>query len=448
MERREWMGSMIGAAGLIAAGGRASRGASETQDAEQPPVSEAAGARSSPKIRDVRAILTAPAGIRLVVVKVETDQDGLYGLGCATFTQRAKLVVQAVDEFLKPFLVGKRAFDIEDIWQSSHVSSYWRNGPVLNNALSGVDMALWDILGKETGQPVYQLFGGKARQFVPTYRHASSESIDGLEEQVRRYMEQGYRHVRIQYAGYGVRRDHVEREAPPNRRTRRYNTFAYTDAVPRMFAAMRERVGDEVELLHDVHERIPPIQAIRLVKRVEPYRPFFIEDPFSPEDVAYFRQLRQQSAVPLAMGELFTNPREWMPLVRERLIDFMRVHLSMIGGLTPARKLAAVCEAFGIRTAWHGPGDLSPVGHAANVHLDLAVPNFGIQEARDFRQAERDVFPGAPELADGSYQPIERPGLGVDLDEELAARFPPTDETPFDMHWGNLRLRDGTVIRP
>ena len=135
-------------------------------------------------------------------------------------------------------------------------------------------------------------------------------------------------------------------------------------------------------------------------------------------------------------------------LFRSRLIDFIRVHLSQIGGLTMARKLAAFCEWYAVRTAWHGPGDVSPVGHAVNVHLDLACPNFGIQEAREFNQAERDVFPGCPELKNGYYHANDRPGLGIDLDEKLAAKFPISDDPPFDFRWGNVRRRDGTIVKP
>ena len=155
-------------------------------------------------ITDVRSILTAPAGIRLVVVRVDTNQPGLYGLGCATFTQRARVVTTAVDEYLRPFLLGKNPLDIEDIWQSSFVSSYWRNGPVLNNAISGVDMALWDILGKHAGLPVYRLLGGKCRDAVDTYRHATGETFEEVEDSVRGFQEEGYRHVRIQVAVPGA----------------------------------------------------------------------------------------------------------------------------------------------------------------------------------------------------------------------------------------------------
>ncbi|MHC4176110.1 MAG: enolase C-terminal domain-like protein [Planctomycetota bacterium] len=405
------------------------------------------------RITDVKTILTAPAGIRLVVVKVTTNEPGLYGLGCATFTQRARVVQTAVDRYLKPFLLGKDPLRIEDVWQSSFVSSYWRNGPVLGNALSGVDIALWDILGKRAGLPVYQLLGGKCRMAVDTYRHAGGGSFERVEQQVRAYMGQGYRHVRVQVSvprlsTYGVKENNGDADPPANRRGRVWEPKPYVRLVPRLFEHLRNKLGDEVELLHDIHERVPPILAIQLAKDLEPYHPFFLEDPFSPEDIGYFRHLRRQTSTPIAMGELFNNPNEWVGLISGRLIDFIRVHISQVGGLTMARKIAALCEFFSVRTAWHGPGDVSPVGHAANVHLDLAVPNFGIQEARHFSRAEQDVFPGCPELDRGYYTVSDRPGLGIGLNEKLAARFPIEDDPPFDFDWGTLRRRDGTSVKP
>ena len=334
-----------------------------------------------------------------------------------------------------------------------YVSSYWRNSGVLNNAISGVDMALWDILGKRAGMPVYQLLGGKCRDGVDTYRHASGANFKEVQENVQRFIKEGYRHVRVQVAvpglaTYGVRGEGEDNKQPVNARTRTWEPGPYVRIVPKLFEHLRKTVGDEVELLHDVHERVPPILAMKLCKDLEQFRPFFVEDPFSPEDVGYFSHLRQQSAVPLAMGELFNNPNEWVSLISGRLIDFIRCHLSQIGGLTPARKLAGFCEFFAVRTAWHGPGDVSPVGHAANVHLDLATPNFGIQEARIFTQAEQEVFPGCPTIKNGYYQVTDKPGLGIDLDEKLAAKFPINDDPPFDMHWGNTRRRDGTIVKP
>jgi mannonate dehydratase len=422
--------------------------------AQDTAVGQAADEKKLPplKITDVKTILTAPAGIRLVVVKVITSEPGLYGLGCATFTQRARVVETAIDRYLKPFLLGKDPARIEDIYQSSFVSSYWRNGPVLGNALSGVDMALWDILGKRAGMPVYQHFGGKCRTAVDTYCHARGANVQEVEQAARRFMERGFRHVRAQVAVPGLSTYGVtgksEDALGPNNRTQVWEPRAYVRAVPKLFEYLRKQLGDEVELLHDMHERVPPILAIQLAKDLEPYRLFFLEDPLSPEDVGYFAHLRRQTSTPIAMGELFNNPNEWVPLVSGRLIDFIRIHISQVGGLSMARKVAALCEFFAVRTAWHGPGDVSPVGHAANVHLDLACPNFGIQEAREFTQAEQDVFPGCPVLKDGYYHANNKPGLGIDLDEKLAAKFPITDDPSFDMRWGNLRRRDGTSVKP
>jgi mannonate dehydratase len=316
-------------------------------------------------------------------------------------------------------------------------------------------MALWDILGKRAGVPVYQLFGGKCRKAVETYRHASGQTFEDVEKMAREYMAQGHRVIRAQVAvpgletyGAGPKGRKEPGGTDANARAQVWEPRAYVRVVPRLFEYLRKKLGDEVELLHDVHERIPPVMAYQLAKDLEPFKLFFLEDPLSPEDVGYFERLRQQTSTPIAMGELFNNPNEWVPLISQRLIDFIRIHLSQVGGLTIARKVAALCEFFAVRTAWHGPGDVSPVGHAANVHLDLAIPNFGIQEARAFTQAEQDVFPGCPELKDGYYWATDKPGLGIDLDEKLAAKFPVADDPPFDFRWGNVRKKDGSVVKP
>ncbi|HET8844955.1 MAG TPA: enolase C-terminal domain-like protein, partial [Ktedonobacteraceae bacterium] len=224
-----------------------------------------------------------------------------------------------------------------------------------------------------------------------------------------------------------------------------FDPLAYARSVPRLFAAVREHCGDELELLHDIHERLVPIEAIRLAKALEPYRLFFLEDPFPPEQSAWLERLRQQCAIPIALGELFNHPQEWIPLVSARLLDFIRVHVSQIGGLTPARKLATFCETFGVRTAWHGPGDTSPVGHAANLHLDLSSLNFGIQEWPGFSEAVYEVFPGCPQVKNGYLYPNELPGLGIDLDEKQAARYPCTDGPPTRTL---ARTPDGTASWP
>ncbi len=396
------------------------------------------------KIRDVRAIMTAPAGIDLIVVKVETNEPELYGLGCATFTQRGLAVQTAVDQYLKPFLVGKDPRHIEDIWQSCMVNSYWRNGPVLNNAISGVDMALWDILGKIAGLPVYQLLGGKCREAAAIYRHADGRDPAEVADNVQKFMDQGLRYIRCQMGGYGGKADRMKKPdgALPGAY---FDSVAYMRSVPKLFDYVRSHLGDEIELLHDIHERLTPIQTVGLAKQLEPYQLFFLEDGLAPEQVEWFRVWRSQSATPIAMGELFNNPNEWKQLVSEQLIDYIRVHISQIGGLTPAKKLATFCEQYGIRTAWHGPGDVSPVGHAANVHLDLASPNFGIQEWAGINDVLQEVFPGSPEVRDGYVYVSDRPGLGIDIDEAKAAKYPCANKVP---EWTVSRLPDGTLVRP
>jgi mannonate dehydratase len=224
-----------------------------------------------------------------------------------------------------------------------------------------------------------------------------------------------------------------------------YEPTPYVNNTIRMFEHLRAKLGFEVELLHDVHGRVPPAQALQLAKALEPYRLFFLEDPFAPEDVGWFQILRQQTTTPLAMGELFVNRQEWLPLVANRWIDFIRIHISAVGGLTMARKIAACCEFFNVRTAWHGPANVSPVGHAVNLHLDLATYNFGIQEQTLFSEAERELFPGTPEIKGGYMYSNDRPGLGIDIDEKLAAKFP--FKTPGGSR-GNDRRLDGTIVRP
>ncbi|MHC4593685.1 MAG: enolase C-terminal domain-like protein [Planctomycetota bacterium] len=401
------------------------------------------------KITNVKSVLTAPQGIRLCVVKVETSEPGLYGLGCATFNQRPLPVAVAVDKYLNPFSKGRDADNIEDMWQNAYTSSYWRNGPVLNNALSGLDQALWDIKGKRANMPVYQLLGGKCRFAVDCYAHCNGRDLAQLENSVRRTMKEGFRHVRIQFGTYGSphlsKEPHFREEGFGLPSDSHMDPGPYVRTVVKIFEHVRKTCGDEIELLHDIHERIPPIQAIGLIKQLEPYHPFFIEDPFAPEDNGYFKLLRQQTCVPIAMGELFNNPHEWTGLISERLIDFIRVHISQVGGLSVARKIATLCEWFNVRTAWHGPGDVSPVGHAANAHLDLAISNFGIQESVRFSQKTREVFSGCPTVKDGYMYVNEAPGFGVDIDEKLAARFPLPDHPGY---WSPVRRSDGTAVRP
>ena len=373
---------------------------------------------SNLRIRDVRTIVTQPSA-NLIVVKIETDEPELYGLGCATFTQRALVVETAINDYLRPFLIGKDPADIEDIWQSCNVSAYWRNGPILNNAISGVDQALWDIKGKAAGMPVYDLFGGKSREAAAVYVVPGGSDLKEYEENVWALIEDGFRHFKLGGADRLFAADTLHGEKPvitdkvSDSRGSIWDPVQSVRSIVRAFEHFRTTFGWDVELIYDIHERLPPIMGLGLAKELEPFRLFFLEDLFAPEDNDYFRLVREQTSTPIAMGELYNNPHEIIPMVKDRLLDFMRVHVSQIGGLTPARKLAALCEAFNVRTAWHGPTDVSPVGHAAQLMLDLNVWNFGIQEAGPYQSdLLKEVFPGTPEVRNGYMWANGQPGLG------------------------------------
>ena len=411
-------------------------------------------------ITDVKVILTAPEGINLIVVKIETNQPGLYGLGCATFAYRHLVVTCLIENYLKPLLLGRDASAIEEIWQLVHQNAYWRNGPIENNALSGVDMALWDIKGKMANMPLYQLFGGKCREGVPIYRHADGQDLSELCDNIQKYREQGITHIRCQSGGYGGGRyGPAPGTAPQGALDGIYlDSKKYMRETLKLFDGIRSKVGFELALCHDVHERLKPIEAIKFACELEPFDLFFLEDAISLEEGEWMRQLRAKSNIPLAQGELFNNSYEWKFLITERLIDFIRVHLSQIGGITAGRKLQIFAEQFGVRTAWHGPGDMSPLGHAANIHIDLAARNFGvqewsgteppnfvIQELKGPREALLDVFAGLRELWKGYVYANDKPGLGVDINEIEAKKYPCENVITT---WTQTRLVDGTLQTP
>lgn len=411
-------------------------------------------------ITDVKVILTAPEGINLLVVKIETNQPGLYGLGCGTFAYRHLAVKCLIEEYLKPLIVGRDAHAIEELWQLMHQNAYWRNGPIENNAISGIDMALWDIKGKLANMPLYQLFGGKCREGVPIYRHADGKDLGELCDNIQKYREQGITHIRCQSGGYGgggygAAPGHAPEAAPAGVYL---DHRKYMRETVKMFDGIRSRVGFEVALCHDVHERLKPVDAIRFACELEAFDLFFLEDAIALEEGEWIRQLRAKTTIPLAQGELFNHPFEWRTLISERLLDFVRVHLSQIGGITPGRKLQMFAEQYGVRTAWHGPGDMSPLAHAANIHIDLAARNFGVQEwsgteppnfviqdLKGPRDALLEVFPGLPEFRQGYVYANDQPGLGVDIDEREAAKHPCESNVTT---WTQTRLVDGTLQTP
>jgi mannonate dehydratase len=379
------------------------------------------------KIVDVRTIVTCP-GRNFVLLKIITD-EGIYGVGDGTLNGRELAVAAALQEHIRPLLIGRDPDRIEDIWQFLFRGTYWRGGPVLNSALAAVDLALWDIKGKRANLPVHSLLGGKTREGVLCYSHAAGETFEETTENARALIAKGFKVVRCQTSIPGTRGTYGSGrgnsptgEALPVEEI--WEPGPYLRTIPRLFEHLRRELGDEIDLFHDVHERLTPIQAARLGKELEPYHLFFLEDPLRPEHKESFRIVRQHTTTPLAMGELFTNKWECLPLITEQLIDFIRCDLAHVGGITEARKIAAIAECYQVQTAWHGPPDIAPITHAANVHLDFATPNFGVQEWVVHPPEVADVIQGGPTFSDGYLHVTDAPGLGCDIDEAAAAKYP------------------------
>ena len=403
------------------------------------------------KIEEVRCIPTSPGGgYQWVFVKVITSEPGLYGIGSASNINHAFSVAAAIEKHYGPFWVGKDPDRIEDIWQNTNTRSYWRNSTIINNALSAMDMALWDIKGKRAGLPVYQLLGGKVRDAVPLYAHAGGSEPREVEDSVRRYTEEGYRHVRAQMGGYGG-----GGFIPPGEGSRPEEGFngqafdeeLYVRTIPKLFEHLRDTVGWDVKLLHDVHEHLSPNMAMDLARRMEPYQMFFVEDILPPEQIDWFKRIRSVTTTPMAMGELFTHPLEWTPLIANRLIDFIRCRLSQVGGITAGKKIAALAESFGVRTAWQEGGDNDPVSQLASYHVDLTIPNFGIQERNHFPELVHEMMPGTAELRGGYLYGNDKPGLGIDINEDLIKKHPLVQPSGKD-HWTTVRRLDGSLVKP
>ncbi|MFI5757156.1 enolase C-terminal domain-like protein [Streptomyces sp. NPDC051569] len=404
------------------------------------------------RITAVRTFLTAPHGCPHLIVRVETNEPGLYGLGCASDPQRTLAVRSVLDDYLAPMLVGRDPDDIEDIHRLMLNSAYWRGGSITGNALGGIDVALWDLKAKRLGAPLHSLFGGRVRTRAEAYTHVDGADATEIADQVLAAVERGYRHVRVQVAvpgsdTYGTKAAREVDAGAVRRRAVPWDSAAYVRTVPSVLTEVRERVGDGVELLHDVHERLDPRQARDFLRRVEDAGLYFVEDLLAPEDAAHFAALRAGSSVPLAVGELFSDVGQFLPLLEGPSIDFARIRIPTLGGLTPARKLAAFCELRGVRLAPHGPADVSPVAQAATLALDISSHAFGVQEAAAFKPPVAEVFPGTITARDGGLAPHETPGHGVDFDEAAARRHPVPEPLEHD-RWALLRNTDGSVQRP
>lgn len=382
------------------------------------------------KIANARVIVTSP-GRNFVTLKLETD-EAVTGLGDATLNGRELAVASYLTDHVVPLLIGRDPARIEDTWQYLYKGAYWRRGPVTMTAIAAVDTALWDIKGKVAGLPVYQLLGGRSRDAVTVYGHANGETVDEVLAEVDGYVRRGYRAVRVQ-AGvpglaetYGVSDDKLYYEPADAALPREavWSTERYLASVPEVIARVRQEFGPHLRLLHDAHHRLTPIEAARLGKSLEPYHLTWLEDPVPAELQEGFRLIRQHTTTPLAVGEVFSSIWDCERLIREQLIDYIRATVVHAGGITHLRRIFDLAGLHHVRTGSHGATDLSPVCMAAALHLDLAIPNFGLQEYMPHTEATDAVFPHGYAFADGMLHPGERPGLGVEIDEELAARYP------------------------
>ena len=382
------------------------------------------------KIVDATVIVTCP-GRNFVTLKVTTE-DGVYGLGDATLNGRELAVASYLTDHVIPCLVGRDARRIEDTWQYLYKGAYWRRGPVTMSAIAAVDTALWDIRGKALDAPVYDLLGGRSRDSVLVYGHANGADLDDTVAAVARFQEMGYKAVRAQSgipgldSTYGVGKatmyyEPAEKGLPPENV---WSTERYLNFVPALFKRLREEFGDDVHLLHDAHHRCTPIEAARLGKSLEPYHLFWLEDPVPAEAQESFRLIRQHTTTPLAVGEVFNSVHDCHRLIQEQLIDYIRTTVVHAGGISHLRRIASLADLYHVRTGSHGATDLSPVCMAAALHFDISVHNFGIQEYMRHTPETDAVFPHAYTFDNGTMYPGDRPGLGVDLDEVEAARYP------------------------
>ncbi len=403
-------------------------------------------------IKDVKVITTSGGRrSRWVFLKIITSEPGLWGIGSANNNYQAYAVIAALEKHLKPWLIGKDPNRIEDLWQSCNLRTYWRGGPVALNVVSAMDMALWDIKGKRANMPVYELLGGKARDGVACYDHVGERTKEQCAEAVQASAERGYRHMRVQYGdgygGGGFLRPGEGSRAEGGYRGMAFDEDLYVDTIPPVFEYVRSKVGTTPKLLHDVHSHLSGANAILFSQRMQPYHLFFVEDLLAPENISWYRKVRQVCSTPQAVGEVFSNPQEYYPLITEQVIDFIRTRVAAIGGITQAKKIATLCEIFGVKTAWQEGGENDPVNQMAAYHVDISSSAFGIQEENHFPAVTQEILPGTGEIRKGYLYGSGLPGLGVDINEQAAAKYPMADFTDGGAYRTDRGV-DGRVIWP
>ena len=342
----------------------------------------------------------------MMLVAIDTD-EGIHGLGEVGIRSRQQAVAGGL-EHLGALILGEDPTRVEHLWQLMFRSGFYPADRILSAAIAAIDVALWDIRGKALGVPVHHLLGGAVREFVPSYVHLGDDMADRPRflDRCRSLVADGWQHLR-----FAVPHDDAVLD---DRRSMR--------AAIELFFQVREVVGDDVELILDVHTRLDPPEAVTLCREIEPARPYFVEDPIRSEHADAYRMLRARTGVPLAAGEQFGSKWEFARLVEHDLIDYARVDLAIAGGITEAKKIAAACETHYIKLATHNP--LGPVTAASSLHLNLACSNVGVQE----HQAEpdsvlADLFTARPTVVPGQVLRSDLPGLGVDIDREQARRY-------------------------
>lgn len=403
------------------------------------------------KITGVEIFVGGP-GKNYVTLKIMTD-EGIYGLGDATLNNRETLPAKFLQDYLIPCLIGMDPRNSEDIWQYFYRGAYFRRGPISMAAIGAIDMALWDIKGKIAGLPVYQLLGGRSRDGALVYAHATGANLDDLLETIEHYQSQGYKAVRVQCGipgmpgeGYAVPKDGEKSEnyitkfgSLPD--VEIWSTEKYLAYMPTVFEKIRERFGEELKILHDVHHRLTPREAAAFGKEVEKYNLYWMEDPTPADDQSALKLIRQHTTTPIAIGEVFNSIWDCKQLIEEELIDFIRVSVTYAGGITHVKRIVELAALHNVRTGFHGAPSHSPISMAAQGHMNLWAPNFGIQEYLVLGTAECDaLFPSDHYYKNGMFHITDAPGLGVDFDEKEAKRY------SFERRYHPVvRLEDGTM---